>query len=163
METVLVVNPNSSKQMTEAMLSIVHGYMPDAQAWTNVHAPNMITGPEALEEAAQHIAKAVLPKTRAVIVAAFGDAGATALVQKMDVPVIGIGAAAARAAGQGGARFAVLTTTPRLAPAIDVFMQAQGVGYLDCDLTDGDPQGLLADPAALDRALICACQTAARA
>ena len=163
MKPVLLINPNSSEQTTEAMLSIVRGYMPDVQGWTNVHAPSMITEPVALAEAARHIEKADLPPARAVIVAAFGDPGANALAKTCDIPVIGIGAAAARAAGQGGLPFAVVTTTPRLASVIDALMQAEGAGYLGCFLTDGDPEDLLANPAALDAALIYACNIAAKA
>lgn len=163
MKPVLLINPNSSEQTTAAMLRIVGKYLRDVQGWTNVHAPAMITDPQALSAAAGQIASAGLPPARAVIVAAFGDPGADALAQRLDVPVVGIGAAAARAAGQGGAAFAVVTTTPKLAPAIDALMQAHGSGYLGCFLTPGDPEALMADPAALDSALIKACLAATEA
>lgn len=160
MKPVLLINPNSSEQTTAAMLRIVMQHLPDVQGWTNVAAPKMITDPEALAQAAGSIADADLPPASAVIVAAFGDPGADALAQRLDSPVIGIGAAAARAAGQDGAPFAVVTTTPKLAPAIDALMKAHGSGYLGCFLTPGDPEALMADPAALDRALIRACRAA---
>ena len=163
MKPVLLINPNSSEQTTEAMLRIVSQHLPDVQGWTNVAAPNMITDPEALAQAARFIADAELPPANAVIVAAFGDPGADALAQRLDSPVIGIGVAAARAAGKAGAPFAVVTTTPKLAPAIDTLMRSQGSGYLGCFLTRGDPEALMADPAALDDALVQACTQAAYA
>ena len=163
MKPVLLINPNSSEQTTAAMLRIVMKHLPDVRGWTNVAAPKMITDPAALEQAAGSIADADLPPASAVIVAAFGDPGAVALAQRLDCPVVGIGAAAARAAGQDGAPFAVVTTTPKLAPAIDALMQAHGSGYLGCFLTPGDPEALMADPAALDRALIRACRAATQA
>ena len=163
METVLLINPNSSERTTDDMLAIVRRYLPDVRGWTNVHAPSMITDPEALLAAGEQISTATLPPACAVIIAAFGDPGAIALAKTLDVPVIGIGAAAARAAGQGGAAFAVVTTTPKLAPAIDTLMQAHGADYLGCFLTDGDPEDLMADLAALDAALIHACNIAANA
>lgn len=163
MKPVLLINPNSSERTTEDMLAIVRQHLPDVRGWTNVYAPRMITAPEALLAAAEQIAMSVLPPARAVIVAAFGDPGATALEKTLNVPVIGIGAASARAARQGGSAFAVVTTTPKLAPAIDALMQAQGAGYLGCFLTDGEPEELLTDQARLDAALINACNVAAKA
>ena len=160
MKPVLLINPNSSEQTTEAMLRIVRQYLPDVQSWTNVAAPKMITDPKALALAAQSIADADLPPACAVIVAAFGDPGAEALAQRLDSPVIGIGAAAARVAGQGGAPFAVVTTTPKLVPAIDSLMQTHGCGYLGCFLTSGDPEDLLAKPTVLDASLVTACEQA---
>lgn len=71
-----------------------------------------------------------------VIVAGFGDPGAAALAARLDVPVVGIGAAAARAAADAAARaggaFAVVTTTPGLVRAIDAPMvgAAPGAPYL---------------------------------
>ena len=144
MKPVLLINPNSSAQTTQAMLDIVRGHLADVQGWTNARAPSMITDPKALLAAGEQIAMADLPPARAIIVAAFGDPGAGGLADRLDVPVIGIGAAAARAAGQGRARFAVVTTTPRLAPAIDALMQAQGPGYQGCFLTDRAPEALMA-------------------
>jgi len=160
MKPVLLINPNSSEQTTAAMLRIVRHHLPDVQGWTNVAAPKMITDPEALAQAAGSIADADLPPASAVIVAAFGDPGADALAQQLESPVIGIGAAAARAAGKDGASFAVVTTTPKLAPAIDTLMRSQGAGYLGCFLTRGDPEALMADPVALDAALAEACTPA---
>ncbi|MEL6809143.1 MAG: aspartate/glutamate racemase family protein [Pseudomonadota bacterium] len=162
MKPVLLINPNSSEQTTAAMLRIVMKHLPDVRGWTNRAAPLMITEPKALAAAADQVAGADLPEARAVIVAAFGDPGAARLAQRLTCPVVGIGAAAARAAAAKGARFAVATTTVALRISIDALMRdfgAEGT-YLGSFMTPGDPQDLLADPATLDAALLDACTDA---
>lgn len=157
MKPVLLINPNSSVQTTAAMLAIARRHLPHVEGWTNAKAPGMITDLAPLSAAGDQIAAASLPGARGIIIAAFGDPGAEKLAAKSDVPVVGIGAAAARQAGQGGGTFAVVTTTPMLAPAIDALMNAHGKNYLGCFLTDGAPEALLADPDRLDASLIAEC------
>ncbi len=96
-----------------------------------------------------------------MIVAAFGDPGADRLAARLAVPVIGIGAAAARAAAQGGRAFAVATTTPALRDRIDALMRGQNGRYLGCHLTDSPD--VMRDPDALDHALLDAVMRAAAA
>ena len=164
MKPVLLINPNSSEQTTEAMVAIALRHLPAVRGWTNVEAPLMITDQVALNAAADQISSATLPEASAVIIAAFGDPAAEVLAARMDVPVVGMGAAAARAAGQDGVAFAVVTTTPKLVPAIDVLMRAKGgKTYQGCFLTKGDPVALAGNPDALDDALADACTTAAEA
>lgn len=163
MKPVVLINPNSSKQTTTAMLGIARQHLPSVVGWTNSNAPRMITDPSALTAAAEDIASATVPEACALIVAAFGDPGAKRLGARVEIPVIGIGAAAARAACQGHVPFAVVTTTPKLGPAIDALMQSEGDGFLGCFFTEGDPETLTADPTALDPALIKACEQAALA
>ncbi|KMW57674.1 Hydantoin racemase [Candidatus Rhodobacter oscarellae] len=163
MKPVLLINPNSSDATTEAMLTIARRHLPDdVLGWTNRAAPAMITEPKDSAAAADQVAQADLPKARAVIVAAFGDPGAVRLAQRLSCPVVGIGAAAARAAAAGRARFAVAATTIGLRASIDALMRAYGTegSYLGSFLTAGDPYDLLADPAALDAALLDACMAA---
>ena len=80
-----------------------------------------------------------MPEASAVIVAA-----------RLNVPVVGNGAAARDAAC--GA-FAVLPTTPDLKGPIDGLM-SDALGYLGCFFTKGEPLVRAGDPAALDKALI---------
>lgn len=162
MKPVLVINPNSSAKTTDAMVAITRRHLPVVQGWTNADAPAMITTPVALANAADQVYSAILPETLAVIVAAFGDPGAQRLAARLPCPVIGIGAAAARAAARDGTRFAVATTTAQLGPSIDALMLAHGVAgtYLGSFMTVGAPEALLADPAALDAALLQACLNA---
>ena len=162
MKPVLLINPNSSDATTATMVAIAGRHLADVQGWTNRAAPMMITEPKALAVAADQVAGADLPEARGVIVAAFGDPGALALSQRLTCPVIGIGAAAARTAAADGARFAVATTTAALRTSIDALMCDFGTegSYLGSFMTPGDPQDLLADPAALDAALLDACAEA---
>ncbi|MGV6848059.1 MAG: aspartate/glutamate racemase family protein [Marinibacterium sp.] len=158
MKPVLMINPNGSKAATRAMLGIARQHLPHVVSWTNPNGPQMITDPCALALAAEQVARADLPEASGMIVAAFGDPGAAALSARVACPVIGIGRAAARAAGKGGARFAVVTTTPDLRHPIDALMREIAGGlYLGTVLTIGDPLALISNDQALDTALVEAC------
>ena len=164
MKPVLIINPNSSQQTTRDMVGITSEYLPKVIGWTNHNGPKMIVDQEQLNEAGNQITEAVFPDASALIVAAFGDPGAKSLSRIMDIPVIGIGAAAAREASLGEASFAVVTTTPMLAPSINTLMQAEGGNtYLGCYTTDDDPLILASDSNALDHALITSCEIARKA
>ena len=164
MKPVLLLNPNGSVAATRAMVGIARRSFDTVEGWTNPDAPPLITTPEALAVAARQVAVAELPEACGVIVAAFGDPGAERLRARLAVPVVGIGAAAARAASVGR-RFAVATTTPDLCGSIDALMtrHGQGADYLGCFLTPGRPEVLMADAAALDQALIDAVRAASKA
>lgn len=157
MTRVLLMNPNTNSRTTSIMCRIAARVLdPPPVGWTAPRGPGLITSPEALANAAHEVAAAEIPAaTRAVIVAAFGDPGADLLAARVSCPVIGIGGAAARAASRAGT-FAVATTTPDLAPLIDELMQrhAGHGGYLGCFCSTGDAAALMADPAALDAALL---------
>lgn len=158
MKPVLLINPNGSRDATEAMLAIARRHLDHVVPWTNPEGPQMITGPAALALAAGQVAEADLPEAAGVIVAAFGDPGAEALAQRLPCPVVGIGAAAAMAASKDGAAFAVATTTPDLRGPIDALMRKKGgETYLGSFMTEGNPLALLADTMALDKGLTDAC------
>ncbi len=164
MKPVLIINPNGSQQTTQDMVGITSQYLPKVIGWTNNNGPKMIVDQEQLNAAADQITEAVFPEASALIVAAFGDPGAKSLARRMDVPVIGIGAAAAREASSGKASFAVVTTTPRLAPSINKLMQAEGgETYLGCYTTKDDPLFLASNSNALDHALMTSCEIARKA
>jgi len=157
MTKILLMNPNSNGQTTEAMCDIAATVLRSRPlGWTAPAGPRLLTTPAALDQAAEQIAAAEIPSAvDLVIVAAFGDPGAEALSQRLDCPVIGIGAAASRAAARAGTAFAVVTTTPALEHRIDMLMRrhAGDVAYAGCYFTDGEPGALMADQDALDRAL----------
>ncbi|WP_323772224.1 aspartate/glutamate racemase family protein [Antarctobacter sp.] len=148
--SVLLVNPNANTATTEAMLNIARQILPEIIGWTAPTGPQMIIDAAALEAAGRQVAEAQLPRVAGVIVSAFGDPGRAALAARLPCPVIGIGAASARVAA--GRRFAVATTTPGLAEAIDHMMTPLG-DYLGCYLSPDDPLALMAQPAQLDAAL----------
>ena len=148
--TPLLMNPNASAATTRAMLAIARRVLPELQGWTAPEGPAMITDAAALARAAALVAGAELPPVSGVIVSAFGDPGRAALAARLDCPVVGIGAEAAREAGRGGRRFAVVTTTPGLRAGIDALMG----DYMGCYITPQDPLALMGDAAALDAALL---------
>ncbi|MFN4059484.1 MAG: aspartate/glutamate racemase family protein [Paracoccus hibiscisoli] len=161
---ILLANPNTNAGTTAAMCAIARPWLPDLHGWTAPQGPSVILDPDQLDRAADQIAALEPPPgCRGVIVAAFGDPGAARLALRLGLPVIGIGAAAARAAGHGGLAFAVATTTPALTARIDTLMQGGPGRYLGCHVTPGAPEALMADPAALDRALLAAIHRAAGA
>ena len=164
MKPVLIINPNGSQKTTQAMVGITSRYLPNVMGWTNHKGPKMIVDRDQLYEAANQISEAVFPDASALIVAAFGDPGAKRLARSMDIPVIGIAAAAAREAALSGVFFAVVTSTPKLASSIDKIMRAErGDTYLGCYTTEDDPLVLASNSDALDYALITSCETAKKA
>jgi Asp/Glu/hydantoin racemase len=163
---ILLANPNTNAHTTKAMCAIAARHLPDIQGWTAPKGANLIQTPALIAQAADQIALLEPPQgCRGVIVSAFGDPGAARLAARLDIPVIGIGAAAAQAAGDGGRSFAVATTTPQLADSINALMTAHaGQGrYLGCYLTDGPIMTVMNDPALLDRELLYAAERAAKA
>lgn len=162
----LLVNPNSNPTTTRAICAIAAPMLPGVQGWTAGSGPRLITTPAELDRAATLVA-AIRPPAgcRGIIVAAFGDPGAARLKRNLAIPVIGIGAAAARAAAADGRAFAVATTTPALAGRIDRLMgaHAEGGTYLGCWICEGDPVALMADAARLDAALLSAIDSATAA
>ena len=157
--SILLINPNSNADTTRAMCAIAGRVLPGVRGWTAPAGPPLITDPEALAEAAAFVAAAeVAPECAGVIVSAFGDPGQAALAARLRVPVIGIGAAAARAAAKGGRAFAVVTHTPALETSIDRLMNSAAPDgrYLGTYLAQGDPIALSEDPKKLDNALLYA-------
>jgi allantoin racemase len=141
----LLLNPNSNVATTESMLKIVRRWLPDALGWTAPDGPEIITSPEALTRAAAAIAAAPVPAScPGVIIAAFGDPGRESLAQRLAVPVVGIGESSARAAAEGGRRFAVVTHTPDLQrPIGDLMCHIGGSAYLGCWLAAIHPEATL--------------------
>lgn len=150
------MNPNSNAATTRAMVAIAARVLPGIDGWTAPSGPSMIVTEAALSDAATLVAGADLPALDGVIVSAFGDPGRDGLAARLGCPVVGIGAASARAAGADGRRFAVVTTTPGLEQAIGRLMRAHAAAgrYIGCHFADGDALALMQDPGALDDALL---------
>ncbi|MBB3770391.1 Asp/Glu/hydantoin racemase [Angulomicrobium tetraedrale] len=168
MKPILLINPNTNAGITAAMLDIARESLPDArvEGLTARFGAPLITDETALAEAgravldlAQHIGKAA-----GVIVAAFGDPGLAALRARIALPITGLAEAGMAEAGEGGRRFAVVTTTPDLVAAIARSAQAYGHGpaFLGTFLTPGDPRDVMAVPDRLVEALAEACSRAVK-
>jgi Asp/Glu/hydantoin racemase len=132
MTRIVLVNPNTDRNVTEAMLAIARDAAAAAAAGeaddvelvglTAATGARLITDDAALQMAADAVI-ALAPdiarcEPHAVIVAAFGDPALVALRERLAVPIIGICEAAMAQAASGGRRFGVVTTTPRLGPSI---------------------------------------------
>jgi Asp/Glu/hydantoin racemase len=159
MRTVHLINPNTSTATTAMMLARAREAAPaglSLEGHTAEFGPPMITEPAALASAADAVVQ-LMPRLTGdgVIVAAFGDPGADRLASRLSVPVVGIGEAAIRAAGRGGRRFAIVTTTPRLDSSIRAHVDKLGFadGLASLRMTAEDPTALVADPPRLEAAL----------
>lgn len=162
MRTLVVLNPNTSATTTRLLVGIardaVRGLDVRIAGETAARGPRIITDPVALAAAAGEVVAAARRSVLshapdALVVAAFGDPGAEAAARATGLPVIGIGAAAVRAAGIGGRRFAIATTTARLETTLRSLVASAGRSedYVGCFLTESaaeeleDPERLLTE------------------
>jgi allantoin racemase len=157
---VLLVNPNTNSVTTEMMRSIaaqnLAGHGVQVVGATAAAGPPMIVDPVALEQSAVHVRAAVLEHVSAagasgiaaVVVGAIGDPGRRELEEELSVPVIGIGQASILAAGRGGRRFGMATSTPLLRGSLARLVVEHGLGdqFTGVRLTSSDPLVLAADP-----------------
>jgi Asp/Glu/hydantoin racemase len=161
MPRILLINPNSSSATTAMMVSIASACCAGRAkviGATATRAPAMIVDAEALAASAAEvveIARGHLGVCDGIIVAAFGDPGADEIGRLGSMPVIGIGAASMREAGEGGRRFGVATVTPALLAGIGDLADRLKLSpqFTGTRLTRGDPAALAADPARLAAAL----------
>ena len=164
-----LINPNTNAATTQAMLAIARYTASDKAVLDGLTArfgQPLICNEVALRGAAEAVL-ALAPQIQrsrpaGVIIAAFGDPGHFQLSQLLACPVVGIAQAGMAEAAHQGRRFSVVTTTPDLVHAIlqtahryGLASQCKGVR-----LTNGDPLKLMADPAALEAAMLFACQQA---
>lgn len=167
--TIALINPNTNATTTQMMLSIAQQAAPllDFTGLTAALGPGMITDGAALDASADEVIRLASSAegVDAVIVSAFGDPGVLRLRQASEIPVIGIGGAAARLAARSAGSFAVVTTTAGLAERITALMSGSSgaTAYLGTFVTPGDPQDLMQDAGKLDAALLVQIAAAARA
>ncbi|MEM8956334.1 MAG: aspartate/glutamate racemase family protein [Pseudomonadota bacterium] len=156
---IALVNPNTCRKTTGTMVGIAAaaaGRGTLVEGHTARFGAPLITEPQALDDAAKAVL-ALLPALAgadAIIVSAFGDPGLDGLRAHLDRPVTGIAEAGMAEAGAFGRRFAVVTTTPELAPRIARAAERYGQdGFAGTWTTPADPVALAADPVALASAL----------
>ena len=120
----LIVNPNTTNSMTEAIGQAAASVaLPDTQvkAVNPSHGPASIQGyydealcvPHLLEEITAH------PDAGGIVIACFDDTGLDAARCLTDRPVVGIGEAAYHMASMLANRFSVITTLSRSVPALE--------------------------------------------
>lgn len=159
--TLVMINPNTSKDVTSRMLSIARRSLPlgvKMIALTALSGARLILDTESLVRAETAVVdlQSTLPRCNGVIVAGFGDPGVDALRRLVDIPVTGLGEASFEIARRASLPFAVITTTPALVRSIErqAHLHAaaplfRGVFIPDTD----DPAALMADQEETRKAL----------
>jgi len=162
MNSILLINPNTSQATTQMMLGIARSSLDgraEIRGLTMEAGVPMIVEESDLRAAASVVGALDVGNIRGVIVGAFGDPGAEMLRRRLTVPVVGIGEAAMREAAQHG-RFGIATTTPALDASIRMKVRELGLeaAFTGVRFTPGDPWQLGQDPEALEAALAAAVQ-----
>lgn len=131
---IILINPNSTVSMTEAMLRTARDTVPDArfEGWTSHDGPPAIQGSEdgQLAEAPllQLVERASADGASAIIIGCFDDTALDAARQIAACPVIGIGQAAYHLAALAGQRFSVVTTLDVSVPILKANIVEYGLG-----------------------------------
>lgn len=165
--TTVLINPNSTASMTEAILAGAQRAAPGRLfvAWTNHQAPAAIQGPADGARAIPYLldlaVQADCLNARAIVIACSDDTGLFEARRICNAPVVGIGQAAYHFAAMRWGRFSVVTTLPVSIPVIEEGIRAAGLlplmgrvrasGVAVLDL-DRDPGALEAVSAEIERA-----------
>lgn len=133
---IVLINPNSTSSMTNAMLRTARETVPGAsfEGWTSHDGPPAIQGRADGDAATPPlltlVQKASDAGATAIIIGCFDDTGLDAARAIARCPVIGIGQAAYHMAALAGARFSVVTTLPVSMPVLEENINAYGLGGL---------------------------------
>mmetsp|Transcript_22455 Transcript_22455/g.36268 ORF Transcript_22455/g.36268 Transcript_22455/m.36268 type:complete len:212 (-) Transcript_22455:2212-2847(-) len=130
---IILINPNSTVSMTEAMLRTARETVPAAafEGWTSHDGPPAIQGHAdgqlAEEPLLRLVAQATAQGASAIIIACFDDTALQAARDIAGCPVLGIGQAAYHMAVLAGGRFSVVTTLDVSAPILEANIHAYGL------------------------------------
>lgn len=130
---IILINPNSTASMTEAMVAVAQKTAPDADiiGWTSDEGPPSIQGREDGEAAAgpllSLVDKASDLNASAIIIGCFDDTALAEAQARAVCPVIGIGQAAYHMAAMMGERFSVVTTLAVSTPILEENIEAYGL------------------------------------
>ncbi len=130
---IVIINPNSTVSMTDAMLATARDACPDAriEAWTSHDGPTAIQGRDDGEACVPPllnlVAKASDQGARVIIIGCFDDTGLEAARAVSACPVIGVGQAAYHLAALAGGRFSVVTTLAVSVPVLAENISAYGL------------------------------------
>lgn len=131
---IVILNPNSTVAMTEAMLATARQACPDKviEAWTSHDGPPAIQGPEDGEACVPPLLKLVeqadAQGANAIIIGCADDTGLREAREIAKCPVIGIGQAGYHMAAMTGQRFSVVTTLPVSTPILKANITGYGLG-----------------------------------
>jgi len=130
---IVIINPNSTVSMTQAMLVTARETAPDAviEGWTSHDGPPAIEGPDDGDASVPPLLKLVQEATQkgasAIIIGCFDDTGLEEAREIATCPVIGIGQAAYFTAALAGERFSVVTTLPVSIPTLEANIHSYGL------------------------------------
>lgn len=151
---IVLINPNSTDAMTQAMVQTASKAGVTLIGWTSHDGPAAIQGPEdgaaCIPPLLALVRKANDTGAKAIIIGCFDDTGLDAARDIASCPVIGIGQAAYHMAVLSGRKFSVVTTLPVSVPILErnihtygftsqlARVRASGVPVLDLET---DPAG----------------------
>jgi len=132
MGKILVINPNTSEEMTNEIRKTAEKIVSPQHNVVVVHSP---IGPESIESFYEdHLATIGLiraakahPDADAVVVACFDDPGLYALKEILDVPVVGIGEASFSVALLIGYKFSILVALDKAVALMDHMVLRYGL------------------------------------
>lgn len=141
---IVLINPNSTDQMTQAMVATARRAGVQIQGWTSLNGPPAIQGPEdgaaCIPPLLTLVQRASDAGAKAIIIGCFDDTGLDAARAIAQCPVIGIGQAAYHIAVLTGTRFSVVTTLQVSVPVLEANIHAYGFGaQLACVRASGVP------------------------
>ena len=127
---IVLINPNSTKAMTDAMVETALNAGVALEGWTSLDGPPAIQGPTDGEACIPPllalVRKASDAGAHAIIIGCFDDTGLDAARDIASCPVIGIGQAAYHMAVLSGRRFSVVTTLDVSVPILENNIYAYG-------------------------------------
>lgn len=131
---IILINPNSTQAMTQAMLATARQTVPTAhfEGWTSHDGPPAIQGAEDGDAATEPLLRLVRQASdegaSAIIIGCFDDTALSRARALAACPVIGIGQAAYHVASLAADRFSVVTTLPVSIPILEANIEAYGLG-----------------------------------
>lgn len=167
---IILINPNSTVSMTDAMLRTARETAPDAdfEGWTSHDGPPAIQGEAdgwaATAPLLKLVCKASDAGASAIIIGCFDDTALDAARKIAHCPVIGIGQAAYHLAAVTGGRFSVVTTLDVSVPILQANILSYGLArHLGRVRASGVPVlALENDPVAAATQILAEVQAAAQ-
>ena len=127
---IVLINPNSTKAMTQAMVETASKVGVKLIGWTSLEGPAAIQGPEdgaaCIPPLLTLVRKASDAGAKPIIIGCFDDTGLDAARNIASCPVIGIGQAAYHMAVLSARRFSVVTTLAVSVPILEDNIHAYG-------------------------------------
>lgn len=132
--TVIIINPNSTASMTDAMLETARRAAPrqDFEGWTSWNGPPSIQGAADGDTATPPLLELVREASErnpdGIIVGCFDDTALQQAAAMVTCPVIGLGQSSYHYAALRNWRFSVVTTLPVSVPVLEANIQGMGLG-----------------------------------